>query len=564
MCAALALSTWSAALRRAVAVVGLLLLAACGGGGEGGIGSGGSGSGIAMTDGRVSGFGSVVVDGTEIEDALATTQVENADGSFANATVRLGQRVQVTRSTVTKNSSTSVTTVIALQAAVVGSVSEIAADVQQVRIAGQWVAVNTQAASGAITVFAGGYGAFSDIQVGDRVEVHGSSVYSSSRGAYVVQATRLEKQSGGDERSGVRIMGRVGAIDAVARSFVMNGLTVRYGQATIVPTSSTLTTDQAVTVWGALSSAGNPTLQATRIRVLPASPNSTTTVDVAAGQISGAIDALDASTRMMQINGVTVNYSGAQLLPSGATPANGAYAIANGSFAADGVLRATSLRLRQQSTSDALPTVRLKGVVSSYVDGSSFVVRGVPVDASAIDVTRACPDVTPGNGTYMEIVASQQLGTDVVKASSLSCQADAQSAPGAFVMRDMRGSVSALDATAQTLQVTGNLSAVSRLSPFVFGPTVPQYTQTMRWTDQTAWGAGVSAATLALGGSVVVSGYMESGVLVARSIRLNGTDDVDKYDVSSPINGWLQYNKSFRNSQAQPPLDVLTVNGGLR
>ena len=61
---------------------------------------------------------------------------------------------------------------------------------------------------------------------------------------------------------------------------------------------------------------------------------------------------------------------------------------------------------------------------------------------------------------------------------------------------------------------------------------------------------------MAVGGSVVVSGYLEAGVLVARSIRLNGTDDVDKYDVSSPVNGWLQYNKSFRSSQAQFTLDL--------
>ena len=550
MCAALSITTWTAALRRAVAVVGLLILAACGGG-EGGIGSGGSGSGISMMDGRVTGFGSVVVDGTEIEDARATTQVENADGSFSNTSLRLGQRIQVSSSGTTPGGATA-TTVITVQAAVVGPVNEVATDALQLRVAGQWVAVNLQAGNGPVTVFAGGYASLADVLPGDRVEVHGSAVYSASRAAYVVQATRVEKLTAA--AGVVRVMGRVGAVDTVARSFQLNGLTVRYAQASITPATASVTTDQTVVVWGTLGTTGVPGLQASRVRVLT-NVAQTGSASLTAGQVSGAVDTVDLATQTLQIGNVTVAYSGAALLPQGATPASGAYVTAIGNFASDGRLLATALRIRQQSTAETLTTVRLKGVISSFVDGSSFVVRGVPVDASGIDATRACPGITPGNGTWVEVVASQQSGTDVVKASSMTCAADPQTA-SSFAMRDLRGSVSAVDAVAGTFTLSGNLSAVTRLSPFTFGPGIPLFTQSVRWTDQTAWGAGVSASTMAVGGSVVVSGYLEAGVLVARSIRLNGTDDVDKYDVSSPVNGWLQYNKSFRSSQAQFTLDL--------
>ena len=77
------------------ALLSALVLAACGGG-SGGSASTAASSSVAQTaSGTVTGFGSVYVDGVEIEDARATTRVENADGSYSATALQLGQRVRV-------------------------------------------------------------------------------------------------------------------------------------------------------------------------------------------------------------------------------------------------------------------------------------------------------------------------------------------------------------------------------------------------------------------------------------------------------------------------------------
>ena len=143
------------------------------------------------SSGTVTGFGSVFVDGVELEDAKAVTRVENADGSYSLTTARLGQRVRVahdaggTASTVT------------VDAAVIGTVASgsVNASALSFTVAGQSVKANTDSGTGPVTVYGGGYTAFADIAAGDLVEVHGSAVYDSTAKVYVVQATRIEKQS---------------------------------------------------------------------------------------------------------------------------------------------------------------------------------------------------------------------------------------------------------------------------------------------------------------------------------------------------------------------------------
>jgi hypothetical protein len=60
----------------------------------------------------------------------------------------------------------------------------------------------------------------------------------------------------------------------------------------------------------------------------------------------------------------------------------------------DGGLTATNIQVREQSVNSDLATVKLIGVISDYVSDTSFVVRGVPVDASAIVVSNKCPGLT--------------------------------------------------------------------------------------------------------------------------------------------------------------------------
>ena len=81
-----------------VILVFVSLLQACGGGRASSAGSSKNPSApnaSVVTNGVVTGFGSVVVDENEIEDAKAAVVTENADGSFSNTVLQLGQRIKV-------------------------------------------------------------------------------------------------------------------------------------------------------------------------------------------------------------------------------------------------------------------------------------------------------------------------------------------------------------------------------------------------------------------------------------------------------------------------------------
>ena len=512
--------------RRTRLVLGLSIaaitavLAACGGGSGSAASSGTSTTSASTSSGTVTGFGSVYVDGRELEDALANTRVENADGSYTTVTLQLGQHVNVSAD------SSGMASTITVGAAVIGAVSSIDTSAGEFKAAGQWVAVNSDSSTGPVTVYAGGYTALTDMAAGDLVEVHGSAVYSSTHAAYVIHATRVEKEAA---ISAVRITGTVSNLDTSAKTLSINGVTVNYAAATVVPASATLANGLVVTVWGpsgSLTGGSSVTLAATRLRIV----NSTVASNIASGtgQVGGLVSNYNATAQTFTIDGITIKLASATITPSGASIADGAYVLITGTFGSDGTLTATSIKVREASTADDTAAIRLKGAISSYVDASSFVVRGIPVDASAIDLSTACPGTTLADGVVVSIVATQQSGTDVVKASSMSCLSS--SVAGTYTMHDLSGTAGSVDTTAKTFVLT--LANAS--------------TQAVLWTDLTAWGSGVTSSTLS-GASVVVEGYLNSAsVLVARSIRIQGTEDVDRYNRTG--SGWDDYNHQFRTA----------------
>lgn len=505
------------------ALLSALVLAACGGGGGSSSTSGASSSIAQSASGTVTGFGSVYVDGVEIEDARATTRVENADGSYSVVALQLGQRVRVAHDG--SGSASGVT----VDAAVIGAVASGSIDTTALsfRVAGQAVRANTDSTLGVVTVYGGGYTAFTDIAATDLVEVHGSVVYDSTAKAYVVQASRIEKKAA---ITAVRVMGKIASLDTTARTFAINGLTVSYAAATLAPSTATLANDQTVAVWGpssALVASGSTlTLSASRVKVI----NSSLADSITSGttQLGGLVSNYSASAGSFEIEGVKVRVGSATVTPTGATLASGAYVQVTGTVGTDGSITATTIRVRQASTTDDLARVRLTGAIESLTDQTSFVVRGVPVDAAGIDLATACPGVTLAVGTVVKVTASVQSGTDVVLASSLAC-----TSASTYTMRSTSGTAGTVDSTAKTFILT----------------TAGATTQKVQWSDQTVF-AGVIATTLD-GVAVVVDGYLDtSGTLVARKIRnpavTSGRQDSDAYSGLDTSSGrsWNQYRSS--------------------
>ncbi|MES2946563.1 MAG: DUF5666 domain-containing protein [Pseudomonadota bacterium] len=503
--------------RRILLALALLhLLVACGGGEVSGVGSGGSG----LASGTVSGFGSIYVDGVEIEDAQASTVAENADGSTTPVAAKLGQRVNVLQA------STGVASQVTIEPTVVGTVSQLDATNTSLMVAGQLVSVNTGVAKGPLTVFGGGYLALSDVAVGDAVEIHGSRNLAGSSGA--VMASRIEKLARLDA---VRVTGPASQVNVAAAIFYIGSLQVGHASLSVVPNVALVANGAEVTVWGTpVAGASTPAITASRIRL--ASAVRSDSAPGSEAQYSGFVSGYDAKNGSFSVQGVLVRLQGVQVLPSTAALADGIYVRVRGFLASDGSLTAQSVSVQQASGTDTFGQVRLSGSIGAFLNTASFVVRNVPVDASAINTSTACPGTALASGTFVEVSATQQAGTDVVKAVSLVCPA--ASALPAFAMRQYQGTASAVVTADKTL----TLLQAGR-------PNQP-----VRWSSQTAFN-GLSATTLN-GASVVIEAYLDvSGQLIAREIRSPGQQEADRFDPRNGPGAWDQYDGQYR----EPPPD---------
>lgn len=446
-----------------------------------------------LASGVVTGFGSVFVDGTKIEDANASVVTENADGSLRNTVLQMGQHVRV------KHDGKGTASQILLDAAVIGTVGNLGSNT--LTVAGQQVNINTDAATGPLTVWGGGYSSMADVVANDLVEVHGSPVYDSTRKTYTVTASRIQKITTATGR--MQVAGSISNLDTSAQTFALNGLTVNYSSAALRPANTTLGNGTVVTVYAPLtaaSSGASPSVNASNIKVNRLQDSS---LAVSAAQIGGQVTQYDSTANTFEVQGIQVTMTASTTTsPTSKTVRNGAYVNVRGNVGSDGSFTATNIQIRTQDTSSDLASVKLLGVVSDFVDRSSFVVRGVPVDASQATLGSSCAKTTLANDVGVQIIATQQVDTPVVLASSIQCA----KVPG-IVIRPLSGSVSNLDSSAKTF-------ALNRRN----GNTTQT---TVRWTDTTAF-VGVTADTLDAK-QVRVEGYLSGTTLVARSVRVIGS-----------------------------------------
>jgi hypothetical protein len=448
---------WLAACGTALA----LLLAACGGGG---IGSGGTGSEMAV--GTVDGFGSIFIGGDRCDDVGAPITFDTVPGGPepATADIKLGQRVEAD---LDGNSATCKILAARISPELVGVVSATS----PLTVAGAQVLVNSDPLIGPVTVL-DGYDSVADIQVGDRVEVHGKAV--AVNGGVAVRATRIERKPSTD--TWVRVAGVVQNLDSNALTFTLGALTVHYGLGTtILPPNLALANGQTVAMWS-LGPVTNNAVDARFIRVLRRNfPNRS------AVRIEGPVSGCGGTSPCTQfvIDGVSVVITAATQFTIG-TPgdvADGRTLHVRGTFdAANGVLVASAVAARQRDPNAGVIT--LIGTVSEFASAGSetnFRVRGVPVSTDANTVIQAGCTIDDGQlvGIAGHIVGSSVLATHI------DCVA---LAVGTVV--DAYGAVQNLDTVASTFRLT-------------LGPVLSN--ATLEWDEHTVFGNGLTAATLANG-----------------------------------------------------------------
>lgn len=424
-------------MRWAICALLSLALASCGGGGtfaSGGVGTGGTG----ISSGTVTGFGSVVVDGTAYSSA--TPQYFNGndqeDAALAPSTaVQLGDQLRVQLDA--QGNPSTVIIEPDLIGAVAGLNNRPAASANGFTVNGVGVRVNNNPAAGPVTYYSGlaGYG---DLSSGMQVEVHGA--YGIDAGGAYIQATLIEQLPSSNPVT--RITGVVSNLDSTADTFQIGNTSVQFSASTaLVPSGASLANGQLVNVWSNVSANANGAIVAGAIRIRTLQGLS------GSAQIGGLVSML--AGNHFQVSGVPIDASAPSLASALLALADGEYVVVQGQVdPTTGVVKASSIRPYSVQPAQ----VELRGTITAYVSPSNFLVRGVPVNASpASFAPSGTTTASLGNGVFVDIVGSIGSGTgNVVTASAVTVL----SAPPDGGTVDYQGTVSNLDAAHGTFTLT--------------------------------------------------------------------------------------------------------------
>jgi hypothetical protein len=273
------------------------LAVGCGGGSDSGVGSGGTGVGpLSFSQGPISGFGSIIVNGVHFDDSAASV-VDDDGKPLSNALdLRLGTVVDVQGGVVTDGATAA--SVIHVHVDLLGPVTAAYdAGTGRLGVLGQPVRV---LATTALDGFDGGAAA---IPLGSSVAV--SSLYDKATGVYV--ATRIDPVPTAPRFA---IRGAPAAVDTSAGTFTIGGQV--FSDASLAPPTPL--------VAGQLLRAVLSTTPDSRGRwVVTAFGQALATVqDGRRGGLQGVVSSAADATHFV-VNGLSVDASGASVAPSGST-----------------------------------------------------------------------------------------------------------------------------------------------------------------------------------------------------------------------------------------------------
>jgi hypothetical protein len=352
-----------------------LTLTACGGGG----GSGGTGDSLASADtgfsqGAITGFGSIIVNGVRFDDSKARISDDDDDDTpdRESKDLRLGMVVSVSSSGT--GTATATASAISFGSELKGPVQSIngststgtatvTAGTQTLTILGQTVVVGTRTVFDPISL----PGGFASIRVGNVLEVHGHLDPASNK----LTATRINRE---DNANKYKITGNVSGLNSV--SFKIGSSTINY--AAIVGTNNLRTTlSNSLTVKVSLNTIPTATDTWTALRIKAAKKNLENRNKV---EVEGLITDFTSITSTFKVNGIPVQVTTTTSRPAGLVLANGVNVEVHGSLV-NGTLIASRVKLEgKDNDSDDDRGIELHGVISNVTPGSStFVLRGLTV-----------------------------------------------------------------------------------------------------------------------------------------------------------------------------------------
>jgi Domain of unknown function (DUF5666) len=341
------------------------------------------GTGVIYSQGSISGFGSVIVNGIKFDDRAAIVQLDGT--TLGSADLRLGMvaSVQGERGA---NPTLGTASHIAVWSIAQGLVTNVAQGV-----ATEFTVAGIKVQADASTVFDGLANAVA-VATGQRVAVWGLQAGADDSRRW--HATRVEVVAD-------TALVSTGLVKLMGSQRGLNGLILTG------PAAGNLTMGQLVRVRGALSAAGT-SLQIERVDVQGSALAMQSKGEV---EIEGLVTAVTSNTRFTMAD-FEVDVSRATLAPMGAQIAVGSRLEVQGVWLA-GVLIATKVELEDAKT---LQTVEIEGVIDSFTGLADFVVRGQRCDATAASMS---PGTAAKLAKAVKVKLKGTLAGDVVLVTEL-------------------------------------------------------------------------------------------------------------------------------------------------
>lgn len=347
----------------AAAAIALGLVACGGGGGDSTAAaaapSGSSATASAFTQGTLTGFGSIIVNGLRFDEAAATV-VDDSGATHAASALALGMQVEVDSDRVVGGAAKA--HAVRFGSVVLGPVASVDDAAQTFVVLGQTVDVGTD------TVFGSDLSdGLAALAAGTVVAVHG--LPDSATGHIV--ATRIESASGA---AAYKLRGKVAALDTGAKTFAIGAAVIDYSGIAAADVPASLADGVVVRV--VLATAPNTLGQwvATRLGAGGAGRPA----DRADAFLRGTITAF-ASTTSFSVNGIDVDASAASF-PDGTSGLALGVAVEVAGTVSNGVLAATVVRLESAHAHDDSHRPALHGQIATIdTTKQTFVVRGVTV-----------------------------------------------------------------------------------------------------------------------------------------------------------------------------------------
>ena len=381
------------------AVAALLIIAGCSGGGGGGSTDNTSASpGRAFTEGSITGFGSIIVNGIRFDESTAQV-VDDDDQAHDRNDLKLGMTVEVVSSGIDRGSNSAKASRVRFGAAIVGPVSAISAGTtpKTLTVLDQIVEI------GATTVFDDLPNGFASIKVNDVLEIH--ALFDTTSGHYL--ARRIEPGPGATV---FKLRGIVADLNAGAKTFKIGGALIDFSGIAAADLPPSLANGLRVRVRLNTVKNASGAWVATAIRA-----EQREIEDKDEAEVEGIITAFT-SPASFSVNGLQVNASNAAFPDGMAGVVLGARVEVEGSIV-NGVLVATKVELEDDHNEDRN---ELNGAISALnTTAKTFVVRGVTVHYSATTRFDDGTEANLANGKQVEVKGTLSADGMKVEASRI-------------------------------------------------------------------------------------------------------------------------------------------------